>query len=60
MGDLRALAEFSRVGTGVDRTAFSKPDMGARRWLRGRMVDAGLAARIDSVGNVAVLSRSPL
>ena len=26
MGDLRALAEFGKVGTGVDHTAFSKAD----------------------------------
>ena len=57
MGDLRALAEFGRVGTGVDRTAFSEPDMEARRWLRARMEEAGLAARIDGVGNV--VGRSP-
>ena len=57
MGDLRALAEFGKVGTGVDRTAFSKPDMEARRWLAGRMGEAGLAARIDCVGNV--VGRAP-
>ena len=57
MSDLRALAEFGKVGTGVDRTAFSDADMEARRWLRGRMEEAGLAARIDGVGNV--VGRSP-
>ena len=57
MGDLRALAEFGKVGTGVDRTAFSKPDMEARRWLRRRMEEAGLVARIDGVGNV--VGRAP-
>lgn len=55
MGDLRALAQFGKLGTGVDRTAFSEADMEARRWLLGRMEEAGLAVRIDGVGNVVGL-----
>lgn len=52
LGDLRRLAEFGKVGTGVDRIALSAPDIAARAWLRGRMAESGLDARIDAVGNV--------
>ena len=50
--DLRTLARFGQVGTGVDRTAFSLPDGEARQWLRARMAEAGLEAQIDRIGNV--------
>lgn len=52
IADLRELARFGQVGTGVDRTAFSPQDVAAREWLRDRMARAGLAAQIDRVGNV--------
>ena len=52
LADLRTLAKFGKIGTGVDRPAFSAADMEARAWLRERMADAGLDADIDSVGNV--------
>ncbi len=52
LADLRKLATFGQFGTGVDRVSFSSPDLEARRWLRGRMREAGLDARIDRVGNV--------
>jgi len=52
LADLRALAAFGQVDTGVDRRALSDIDMEARRWLVGRMEAAGLDARIDGVGNV--------
>jgi len=52
LGDLRRLAEFGRLGTGVDRPAFSSQDRAAREWLLERMSEAGLDARIDGVGNV--------
>src|SRR5688572_21668251 len=52
LADLRQLATFGKVGTGVDRPAFSDPDIAARRWLEGRMREAGLEARIDRYGNV--------
>jgi len=57
LADLRTLARFGQVGTGVDRTAFSPQDNAARQWLRGRMAEAGLDAQIDRVGNV--LGRCP-
>ena len=52
LADLRQLATFGKHGTGVTRLAFSQPDIEARRWLRSRMEEAGLAADIDDVGNV--------
>jgi N-carbamoyl-L-amino-acid hydrolase len=52
LADLRRLAEFGRLGTGVDRPCFSPQDRAAREWLLERMTAAGLDARIDGVGNV--------
>ena len=57
LGDLEALRSFGARGNGVVRPAFSDTDMAARRWLLGRMAEAGLTARIDGVGNV--IGRSP-
>lgn len=37
---------------GLHRVSFSDADMAARRWLMDRMAEAGLAARMDAVGNV--------
>jgi N-carbamoyl-L-amino-acid hydrolase len=52
LADLRRLAEFGRLGTGVDRPAFSPQDRDAREWLLQKMTEAGLDARIDGIGNV--------
>jgi N-carbamoyl-L-amino-acid hydrolase len=52
IADLRELAGIGKLGTGVDRVALSPADIEARHWLMGRMRAAGLAARMDSVGNV--------
>jgi N-carbamoyl-L-amino-acid hydrolase len=52
MADLRELAEIGRFQTGVDRVAFSKEDIKARRWLMGKLGAAGFEAGIDRVGNV--------
>ena len=52
LADLRKLATFGRVGSGVDRPAYSEADVAARRWLEGRMREAGLDAAIDRYGNV--------
>jgi N-carbamoyl-L-amino-acid hydrolase len=57
MGDLRSLRAFGACGTGVVRPAFSAVDMDARRWLAGRMAEAGLDTEIDGVGNV--IGRAP-
>lgn len=52
LSDLRHLATFGKLGTGVDRPAFGDADLAARAWLRDRMEEAGLDAEIDNVGNV--------
>jgi beta-ureidopropionase / N-carbamoyl-L-amino-acid hydrolase len=57
LADLRALRSIGAQGPGVVRPAFSATDMEARRWLKHRYEEAGLAATIDGVGNV--LGRSP-
>lgn len=55
---LRAdLDAVNAIGTipglpGINRPSFSDADMAGRRWLLGRMAEAGLAARMDAVGNV--------
>lgn len=40
------------VGKGVVRPAYSEADVAARKWLAGRMRDAGLAPVFDGYGNV--------
>ena len=57
LADLRALAEFGKAGTGVNRPAFSDADLEARRWLMAQMQSAGLETVIDGIGNV--FGRSP-
>ncbi len=57
LSDLKTLRSFGACGNGVVRQSFSDTDMAARRWLAGRMAEAGLETRIDGVGNV--IGRSP-
>src|SRR5690606_9668350 len=57
IADLRALAAFGRVGTGVNRRALTGEDMAARAWLVERMRAAGLEAEIDGIGTV--IGRTP-
>jgi N-carbamoyl-L-amino-acid hydrolase len=57
LADLRHLRSIGTHGHGVVRPAFSDADMRARRWLKDRYAQLGLAATIDGVGNV--LGRSP-
>ncbi len=57
LGDLYRLREFGTYKTGVHRPTYSEVDMEARRWLAGRMTEAGLQAEIDGIGNV--IGRSP-
>ena len=57
LGDLRRLREFGACGIGVVRQSLSPIDVESRHWLRSRMEDAGLEARIDGIGTV--LGRSP-
>ena len=51
--DLRALAEFGKLDTGVNRRSLTPQDLASRDWLLGRMQAAGLDARIDGIGSVA-------
>ena len=52
LADLRALAGFGKLDTGVNRPAFTDTDLAAREWLRLRMQASGLDAVIDGIGNV--------
>lgn len=52
LGDLHVLRRFGHHETGVDRIAFSEPDLAARRWLAGHLQDAGLELEMDRCGNV--------
>ena len=52
LDDLRHLATFGRVGSGVHRLSFTLEDQQARHWLLQRMTEAGLDAQIDGIGNV--------
>ena len=51
--DLRALAEFGKLGTGVNRRSLTPEDLAARDWLLERMRSAGLEAEIDGIGSLA-------
>ena len=57
IGDLRALREFGRCGSGVVRQSLTEVDLESRHWLVGRMTDAGLDASIDGIGTVFGRSR---
>lgn len=50
--DLQELAAIGRTERGISRLAFGPADMDGRRWLLLKLQDAGLAARMDQVGNV--------
>lgn len=52
MADLAALRAFGRCGAGVDRPALSAADIASRRWLAGRMAEAGLEPRMDRHGTL--------
>ena len=59
LGDLRRLRGFGACGIGVVRPSLSPIDVESRRWLRARMEEAGLDARIDGIGTVFGRSRNP-
>jgi N-carbamoyl-L-amino-acid hydrolase len=52
LADLRHLATFGQVGSGVNRLSFTPEDREARHWLLQKMTEAGLDAYIDGIGNV--------
>lgn len=57
LADLRRIAEFGKYQTGVHRPHLSPQDVESRRWLAGRMKEAGLEPVIDGIGTV--LGKSP-
>jgi N-carbamoyl-L-amino-acid hydrolase len=57
--DLQHLRTFGAHGNGVVRPSLSPDDLASRQWLRGRMLEAGVDAHIDGVGNVIGRSRNP-
>ncbi|WP_171101527.1 Zn-dependent hydrolase [Ruegeria sp. HKCCD7255] len=59
--DLHSLRAFgaSGVGKGVIRPAYSEADIAARKWLAGRMTEAGLTPHFDPVGNLFGLADGP-
>lgn len=57
LADLKQLRSFGATGPGVVRLALSPVDLASRRWLAGRMAQAGLDAVIDGVGTVFGRSR---
>src|SRR4029453_13224508 len=52
LADLRQLATFGQVGSGVHRLSFTPEDREARHWLLQQMTEAGLDARFVGMGNV--------
>ena len=52
LNSLTRLAQFGKVGTGVNRLSFTQEDQAARQWLVEQMREAGLEAEIDGIGNV--------
>lgn len=58
LSDLRILSEIGRYKTGVHRPSLSAPDLEARAWLVEKMTEAGLAPRIDGIGNVVGYSKA--
>ncbi len=52
LADLRALARFGKLNTGVGRVSYSETDTRSREWLRECMTRAGLQTSIDYVGNL--------
>ncbi|KIN72775.1 Zn-dependent hydrolase [Sulfitobacter guttiformis] len=59
--DLHELRKIgaSGIGKGVIRPAYSDADIAARKWLAGRMSDAGLRVHFDPVGNLFGLAEGP-
>ncbi len=52
LADLHRLRTFGAYGNGVVRPAFSEADLDSRRWLAGRMTEAGLQPVFDPAGNL--------
>ena len=61
LASLHTLRQFGAagVGKGVQRPAYSEPDIAARDWLAAEMRAAGLTPHFDPVGNLFGLSNGP-
>lgn len=57
--DLHTLRGFGRFRTGVHRPTLSPEDIASRRWLAGRLAEAGLEPRIDGIASVFGFTRNP-
>lgn len=61
LSDLHTLRGFGAagVGKGVVRPAYSPADVDARKWLAGKMQEAGLRVEMDAMGNLFGLAEGP-
>jgi N-carbamoyl-L-amino-acid hydrolase len=59
LADLDTVRRIGAYKTGVHRPTFSADDMESRRWLAGRMEEAGLDVTVDGIGNVFGRHRGP-
>ncbi|MFK7870005.1 MAG: hydantoinase/carbamoylase family amidase [Roseobacter sp.] len=61
LASLHKLREFGAagVGKGVQRPAYTEPDVAARVWLAGQMRDIGLRVEMDAMGNLFGLADGP-
>ena len=50
--DFDAMAQFTGLGEGINRLAFTEADWEGRQYIIDRMTDAGLDVEIDGFGNV--------
>ncbi len=51
--DIQALSEIgNNPQGGISRPSFSKPDLEAREWLKGKIKEADLSLRQDGAGNI--------
>ena len=56
LADLNALRALGAYKTGVHRPTFSEPHVHSLQWLVGKLPEAGLAGKIDGIGNVLSMS----
>ena len=56
LADLKALRALGAYKTGVHRPTFSEPHVHSLQWLVGKLPEAGLAGKIDGIGNVLGMS----
>jgi len=56
LADLNTLRALGAYKTGVHRPTFSEPHLHSLQWLVGKLPEAGLAGKIDGIGNVLGMS----